>query len=106
LVFSGVPARAGGARRSWWRAARTIMQMPTFRPLAMLNQNRGVFGLNLGHLWSERAQLGSAMQVLLQEVAAGRLEPVVAKTFPLDRAADAHRYMQSRANIGKVVLTV
>jgi len=106
MVIYGVSALAGGERRSWWRAARTIMQMPTFRPLAMLNQNRGVFGLNLGHLWSERAQLGSAMQVLLQEVAAGRLEPVVAKTFPLDRAADAHRYMQSRANIGKVVLTV
>jgi len=46
------------------------------------------------------------MQVLLQEVAAGRLDPVVAKTFPLDRAADAHRFMQSRANIGKVILTV
>jgi NADPH:quinone reductase-like Zn-dependent oxidoreductase len=82
------------------------MQMPTFKPLALLNQNRGVFGLNLGHLWNERAQLGGAMQVLLQEVAAGRLDPVVAKTFPLDRAADAHRFMQSRANIGKVVLTV
>jgi NADPH:quinone reductase-like Zn-dependent oxidoreductase len=30
---------------------------------------------------------------------------VVAKTFPLDKAADAHRFIQSRANIGKVVLT-
>ncbi|HEY7172536.1 MAG TPA: medium chain dehydrogenase/reductase family protein [Vicinamibacterales bacterium] len=106
MVIYGVSALAGGERRSWWRAARTIMQMPTFKPLALLNQNRGVFGLNLGHLWNERAQLGGAMQVLLQEVAAGRLDPVVAKTFPLDRAADAHRFMQSRANIGKVVLTV
>jgi NADPH:quinone reductase-like Zn-dependent oxidoreductase len=106
MVIYGVSALAGGARRSWWRAARTIMQMPTFKPLALLNQNRGVFGLNLGHLWNERAQLSGAMQVLLQEVAAGRLDPVVAKTFPLDRAADAHRFMQSRANIGKVVLTV
>jgi NADPH2:quinone reductase len=45
------------------------------------------------------------MQLLLPEVSAGRLQPMVAKTFPLDRAADAHRYLQSRANIGKVVLT-
>jgi NADPH:quinone reductase-like Zn-dependent oxidoreductase len=82
------------------------MQMRSFKPLSLMNQNRGVFGLNLGHLWSEQAQLGTAMQMLLQEVAARRLEPVVARTFPLDRAADAHRYMQSRANIGKVVLTV
>jgi NADPH:quinone reductase-like Zn-dependent oxidoreductase len=106
LVIYGVSALAGGERRSWWRAARTMMQMPTFKPLALLNQNRGVFGLNVGHLWNERGQLGAAMQLLLQEAAAGRLDPVVAKTFPLERAADAHRYMQSRANIGKVVLTV
>jgi NADPH2:quinone reductase len=46
------------------------------------------------------------MDLLLQEMTAGRLRPVIAKTFPLDRAADAHRYMQSRANIGKVLLVV
>jgi NADPH:quinone reductase-like Zn-dependent oxidoreductase len=28
----------------------------------------------------------------------------VSRTFPLERAADAHRFMQSRANVGKVVL--
>src|ERR1051325_10569202 len=44
LVIYGVSAVAGGERRSWWRAARTIVQMPTFKPLALLNQNRGVFG--------------------------------------------------------------
>jgi NADPH2:quinone reductase len=41
----------------------------------------------------------------MSELAAGRLTPVVARTFPLDRAADAHRFIQSRQNIGKVVLT-
>ena len=46
------------------------------------------------------------MDSILQDVTAGRLRPVVAATFPLERAGDAHRYLQSRANIGKVVLTV
>jgi NADPH:quinone reductase-like Zn-dependent oxidoreductase len=32
MVIYGVSALAGGERRSWWRAARTIMQMPTFKP--------------------------------------------------------------------------
>ena len=71
-----------------------------------MNRNRGVFGLNLGHLWDERGQLAEAMTQLVADVAAGRLRPVVARTFPLDRAADAHRFIQSRSNIGKVVLTV
>jgi NADPH:quinone reductase-like Zn-dependent oxidoreductase len=105
LVVYGVSAVATGERRNWWRAARTIMQMPSFRPLSLMNHNRGVFGLNLGHLWDERRQLGSAMQLLLEEIEAGRLHPVIARTFPLEHAADAHRFVQSRANIGKVVLT-
>ena len=71
-----------------------------------MNSNRAVFGLNVGHLWKETDQLRSVMDLLLAELAADRIRPVIAKTFPLDRAADAHRYVQSRANIGKVILTI
>jgi NADPH:quinone reductase-like Zn-dependent oxidoreductase len=105
LIVYGVSSVASGERRSWWRAARAVMQMRSFKPLSLINHNRGVFGLNLAHLWDERAQLAAAMQMLLPEVAAGRLQPVIARTFPLELAAEAHRYLQSRANIGKVVLT-
>jgi NADPH:quinone reductase-like Zn-dependent oxidoreductase len=105
LVVYGVSSIAPGERRSWLHAARTMMQMPTFRPLSLINDNRGVFGLNLGHLWGERRQLAAALQQLLREAEAGRLTPVVARTFPLERAADAHRFVQSRSNIGKVILT-
>jgi NADPH:quinone reductase-like Zn-dependent oxidoreductase len=106
LVIYGVSSVSRGERRNWWHAARAIMQMRPFKPLSLIIHNRGVFGLNLAHLWSERGQLASAMDLLLQEVSAKRLAPVVAKTFPLERAAEAHRYMQSRSNIGKIVLTV
>jgi NADPH:quinone reductase-like Zn-dependent oxidoreductase len=105
LVIYGVSSIAPGQRRNWWHAAKTIAQMPRFKPLSLMNRNRGVFGLNLGHLWDERRQLADGMTFLLQQVAAGHLRPVVARTFPLDQAAEAHRFMQSRSNIGKVVLT-
>jgi DNA phosphorothioation-dependent restriction protein DptG len=61
--------------------------------------------LNLAHLWEERQQLAAAMRLLLDDLQSGRLRPVLARTFPLERAADAHHYLQSRANIGKVLLT-
>ena len=105
LVVYGVSSIAPGERRNWWHAARGLMQMPSFRPLSLMNSNRTVIGLNLGHLWDERRQIAAAMELLLAEIGAGRLKPVIAKTFPLERAADAHRYMQSRSNIGKVILT-
>jgi NADPH2:quinone reductase len=38
--------------------------------------------------------------------AAGKLEVVVDSTFPLARAADAHRRMETSAHVGKIVLVV
>ncbi|HWA44811.1 MAG TPA: NAD(P)H-quinone oxidoreductase [Hypericibacter adhaerens] len=39
-------------------------------------------------------------------IEAGRVQPVIHKTFPLAQAAAAHRLMESSAHIGKIVLTV
>jgi NADPH:quinone reductase-like Zn-dependent oxidoreductase len=104
LVMLGISSMAS-ERRNPWRVFRSWWGMPSFNPFSMINRNRGVFGLNVGHLWEERRALQPLMDLLLTELSAGRLQPIVAKTFPLDRAADAHRFIQSRANIGKVVLT-
>ncbi len=105
LVIFGLSAAAPGERRSMWRVFRAWLATPRFDPLSMINRNRGVFGLHVGHLWDERRQLAPLMEMLLAELSAGRLKPVVARTFPLERVADAHRFIQSRSNIGKVVLT-
>ena len=105
LVMFGLSAAAPGERRNLWKAFRAWMANPRFDPMSLINRNRGVFGLNVGHLWDERPQLVPLMDMLLAELRAGRLRPVVAKTFPLENAADAHRFIQSRSNIGKVVLT-
>ena len=37
---------------------------------------------------------------------AGRVRPVIHATFPLERAADAHRLMESGEHIGKIMLTM
>jgi synaptic vesicle membrane protein VAT-1 len=105
MVIFGLSSAATGETRSLWRAFHAWMQSSSFRPLSLIHQNRGVFGLNLGHLWDERRQLAPIMEMLASELAAGRLRPVVARTFPLERVSDAHRFIQARQNIGKVVLT-
>jgi NADPH:quinone reductase-like Zn-dependent oxidoreductase len=105
LIIFGLSAAAAGERPNRWRAFRTWFATPSFNAISLINRNRAVFGLNVGHLWDERRQLGAMMEMLMSELRAGRITPVVARTFPLERAADAHRFIQSRANIGKVVLT-
>jgi synaptic vesicle membrane protein VAT-1 len=106
LIMLGASGIVAGDRRRWLRLLKVLWRTPRFSAFGLLNRNRGVFGLNLAHLWDERERLRPAMDTLAGDFASGRLEPIVARTFPLDRAADAHRYMHSRANIGKVLLTV
>ena len=50
----------------------------------------------------ERAAVRAWLGPMVDE---GFIRPIVGERFPLERAADAHRYVQSRSNIGKVVLT-
>ena len=38
-------------------------------------------------------------------IEAGKVAPVIFKTFPLAEAAEAHRLMESSSHIGKIVLT-
>ena len=49
----------------------------------------------------EMAQL---TKVALEHAAAGELRPVIGQTFPLARAADAHRAIESRSTVGKTLL--
>ncbi|MEN8151378.1 MAG: zinc-binding dehydrogenase [Planctomycetota bacterium] len=50
--------------------------------------------------------MGSAAEVIevMDHAAAGRLKPVVDRTFPLADVADAHRYVEDRSQFGKVVI--
>lgn len=105
LVMYGIANMASGPRRSLWRVLITTLRTPRFHAFSLINRNRGVFGLNLAHLWGEKRQFEQAMEMLLEEFRAERLKPVVARTFPLERAGEAHQFIQSRSNIGKVVLT-
>ena len=70
-----------------------------------MNLNRGVFGVNMGHLWHEPDKIRAWADKLLQGVAAGWVRPHVDKAFSFDRVGEAHAYLEARKNIGKVVLT-
>ena len=106
LIFFGASDAIPGTRRRLWRVARTFLQMPTFRPLSLLHDNRSVHGLHVGRLFGEVPRLTPLMELICREIDAGRLQPVVDRTFPLERAADAHHFMHARANIGKIVLSL
>jgi NADPH:quinone reductase-like Zn-dependent oxidoreductase len=63
-----------------------------------------VFGVNLGELWEEMDRVRAWMEALLAYYQEGAIRPVVAASFPFERAAQAHPYIQDRKNLGKVLL--
>jgi NADPH:quinone reductase-like Zn-dependent oxidoreductase len=104
IVAYGFANAAGGGRRSWLRVAAQGIRIPRFNPLRLMNENRAVAGFNLGHLWKRPDLLRGAMDALVALWRGGKIKPHVDSTFPLERAADAHRRIEERKNVGKVVL--
>jgi NADPH2:quinone reductase len=47
-----------------------------------------------------------AVQFITRNLASGKLKPIIAKTFPLHKIQEAHRYMEANQQLGKVVVTV
>ena len=88
---------------------RSLLRMPTatmpwWNTARMLNTNRSVASMNLLSWWYAEGNLDRLIRPVLADLEAGRVEPVVSEVFPFSRAADAHRALAERRNIGKVVL--
>jgi len=88
------------------KLASVLVSLPLFNPISLMNDNRCVFGVNLGHMWHETAKIRIWTEALLRGVADGWIRPHVDRTFPLAEAGAAQAYIEERRNTGKVVLTV
>jgi synaptic vesicle membrane protein VAT-1 len=97
------------ATTSWlpgpMRLLALAVEIPWFHPLGLMSRNRGVFGVNLGHLWREMPKVQAWMSAVLEGVDAGWIRPHVDRTFPFEQVGDAHTWVEDRKNIGKVALT-
>jgi NADPH:quinone reductase-like Zn-dependent oxidoreductase len=105
MVMYGASQLLTGDKRNIVKTLRAVATMPRFSAIKLMNDNRSVMGLNLLHWWDERGSLEELIGPLVDLLDRGVIKPVVAEAFPFDRAADAHRYIQERKNVGKVVLT-
>lgn len=106
LVCYGASSFVRGERRSIPAAARGLLTTPLFSPLSLASSSKAVVGLNLLRLWDDKGSLDELVTPLRRLIEEGVLAPRVAEAFPLERGADAHRFLLERRNVGKVVITV
>ena len=80
---------------------------PTPLPLMdVLGKSLTIRGYVLFEITGDAAKLKRAEQFVVNGLSSGKLTPVIAKTFPLDQIVEAHRYLESNEQIGKIVVTV
>jgi len=109
LVMYGLSEVTNESGRDIPAALKSLAKMPLatipwWKSLALMNENKGVFGLNMLKWWEREGSLDRATEPLMADLEAGRLEPVVAEAFPFERAGEAHEFIAQRRNVGKVVL--
>jgi NADPH:quinone reductase-like Zn-dependent oxidoreductase len=109
LVMYGLSENSNGGVRDIPATLKSMLKMPLatmpwWKGLFLMNENKGVFGLNMLSWWDREGNLDRVTEPLMADLEAGRLEPVVAEAFPFDRAGEAHEFIAQRRNVGKVVL--
>src|SRR5262249_50923605 len=77
--------------------------LPLFDLLAKWATIRGYVMMEIT---SDPQRLERAKQFINDGLADGSFKPLIAKTFPLEHIVEAHRYLESNQQVGKVVVTV
>ena len=103
LVAYGVSSAAGGGKLG---LAKAVLGVPWLRssPLALINAHHGVLGVNVGHLWGVPERVAEWAGRIFDLYRAGAVRPHVDLVVPFADAADAHRHLEGRRNVGKVLL--
>ncbi len=106
LVCYGFSARATGSTSDLISSIKSVWQIPwlSFNPIWLLNRNLGIMGVNMGRMWNETERLSGWLAVLLDLWSKGELPVHVHARVPFSNAAEAHRILHARENLGKVVL--
>jgi NADPH:quinone reductase-like Zn-dependent oxidoreductase len=80
---------------------------PTPFPLfTALSKNLVVRGYTLFSVVGKPESFARGKRFVIDGLESGRLSPVIARTFPLQDIVQAHRFLESNEQIGKVIVTV
>ena len=104
LVAFGLSAASSGKTRSIVHAVGQVLRIKRWNPIALMNDNKTITGVNLGHLFGRPDILTPQLQALIALYEAGHVKPHVDRTFRFEEAAAAHHYIHDRKARGKVVL--
>jgi len=106
LVAFGASSVSTGEKRNYAKILPEALPMLRgFNLIDQMQESKAVIGLNMLTLWKDRGTLEPWIGPLAELIEDGTVQPVVSDAVPFDNAAEAHRIIGERRNVGKVVLT-
>lgn len=80
---------------------------PTPFPLfTVLSKCLTLRGYLVHEITGDAVRLEAAKAFILEGLMSGSLKPVIARTFPFDEIVEAHRFLESNEQFGKIIVTV
>jgi NADPH:quinone reductase-like Zn-dependent oxidoreductase len=97
------PLRAALSSSTYGALAHSATPFPLF---AALRKGLTLRGKTLFEVVGNPERMAKGKQYVLDGLASGKLKPIIAKTFPFEKIIDAHRFMESNEQIGKIIVIV
>ena len=82
------------------------LQAPVFPLPLALKKGLTIRGYTLMEVTRNPERLANARKYVYDRLADGRFEPKIAKVFPFAKSVEAFQYLESNAQVGKVVISV
>jgi NADPH2:quinone reductase len=104
LVAFGASERMD-TRQSWWGTLQLIWQYGFLIPARFLVQSKGLIGVNMLRIADYKPKaLERTLNNVYQLAQKGELKPHVGGRFKVDQISEAHRFLENRSSMGKVVV--
>jgi NADPH:quinone reductase-like Zn-dependent oxidoreductase len=105
LVAFGLSAAApAGTTRNLLHALGAVLQIRRFGPRTLMDDNKTISGVNMGHLFDRLDLLTPQLHALVELYQKALIKPHIARSFRFDEAPAAHQYIHDRKAVGKVLL--
>ena len=104
LVAFGLSAAASGTKRNILHAISTVLKIKKYSPMKLMDDNKTVTGVNMGHLFDRLDLLLPQFAAIIELYEQGAIKPHIARTFRFDEAPAAHQFLHDRKATGKVLL--
>jgi NADPH:quinone reductase-like Zn-dependent oxidoreductase len=105
IVGFGAAEQVGGPLQ-FWSTVKMAANFGLFSPIELLMTSKGMVGVNMLHVADERPHvLARAMREVISLWQQGDVRPVVGGAYKAADLAEAHRFVESRQSMGKVIVS-